>query len=82
VTLRDSEAKKYSQCSMFNALGDKTPCTNGWQYDHSDFDSTIPSAYNWVCEKSGYATWSLTITAVGNAVGTVVLGAMADRLVI
>lgn len=53
-------------------------CTS-WVYDKTDFDSTIPSEFNWVCDTAHYSTDALTATAVGNMIGTIVFGQLADK---
>ena len=56
-----------------------TQCTNGWEYDKTDYELTIPSQYNWVCQREHYATDALTLNAVGNCVGALVFGWGADK---
>lgn len=64
---------------MYDENRTRVACAYGWQYDLTDYDHTIPSDYDWVCGKGQYATWVLTANAVGNAIGTVVLGQAADK---
>lgn len=56
-------------------------CNNGWTYDKTDYDSTIPSDFDWVCDKVGYATDTFTVGTLGSAIGTVVFGILADKWV-
>ena len=54
-------------------------CTNGWEYDKTDYSATIPTEYNWVCGKKHYATEALTASSIGSAVGTILFGWGGDR---
>jgi len=56
-------------------------CQFGWDYDKTDYESTIPSQFNWVCERNHFSTDVYTWTSVGNAFGTVLFGIAADKLV-
>jgi hypothetical protein len=56
-------------------------CNNGWSYDKTDYDDTIPSAFNWVCDRVGYATDTFTVGTLGSAIGTVLFGILADKYV-
>jgi hypothetical protein len=66
---------------MFESLTNHTPvpCRNGWEYDKSDYDATIPTDFNWVCDQDHYGTDALTLYAVGNCIGTLVFGWGADK---
>ncbi|XP_035709656.1 organic cation transporter 1 isoform X2 [Folsomia candida] len=69
----------FSKCEMITANSSRASCSFGWEYDRKDYDLTIPSQYNWVCDKSEWATWALTFGGLGNAVGTIVYGMLADH---
>jgi len=51
----------------------------GWEYDRSVYESTMSTDYNWVCDKSDYPTNAFTTQAVGNAIGTMIFGHLADK---
>jgi len=74
-----NEDGKLSQCEMFGYNGSRIACTRGWEYDLTDYSTTIPSQFDWVCERAEWATWALTVASVGNAVGTIVFGQVADK---
>lgn len=79
----DSDGE-FSKCEMYTDIysrNETVACKSGWSYDLKDYDHTIPSDFNWVCDKAQWATWCLTANAVGNAIGTVVLGQAADKYV-
>ncbi|OXA51668.1 organic cation transporter protein [Folsomia candida] len=75
---------RYSQCLMYDPSDpDRNTtmmCNNGWTYDKTDYDSTIPSDFDWVCDKVGYATDTFTVGTLGSAIGTVVFGILADKI--
>jgi hypothetical protein len=62
-----------------NGNGSVISCPSGWAYDRSEFLSTLPSDHDWVCSKDHYATNVFTATALGNVVGNVVFGLLADK---
>jgi len=73
--------EEFSQCLMYVSQANHTlvPCTHKWDYDHGDYSATIPSTYNWVCDKSKYATQLLTSSPIGTLFGTVLFGIGGDR---
>ena len=72
---------RYSKCEMFspNGNGNIISCPAGWAYDHSNFQSTIPSDFDWVCDKDHYATNVFTVSAIGNVLGNIIFGLLADK---
>lgn len=64
---------------MYTENGSIIACPMGWEYDKSEYESTIASSYNWVCENSGITTDAFTWQALGNAIGTLIFGHMADK---
>jgi len=73
--------ERFSQCFMFASLLNHTPvpCSGGWDYDRTDYDRTIPTEFNWVCEKSFYVTEIATAKIAGSAIGTILFGWAGDR---
>ena len=73
--------ERYSQCEMFspNGNGSIISCPAGWAYDHSDFKSTLPSDFDWVCDKDHYATNVFTASATGIVAGNIIFGLLADK---
>ncbi len=82
---------RFSRCFMYDndieldrsgndtrSLG-VSPCKHGWEYDTTDYDRTIPTDYNWVCERAEYSTHIFSLGALGAAVGQVVFGILADK---
>jgi len=64
---------------MFDEDDNVTPCLYGWEYDTTDYDTTIPSEHNWVCDKIHYPTRCFTMGSFGAAAGTLVFGILADK---
>lgn len=58
--------------------GNITKCQAGWEYDEP-VTSTVPSEYDWVCDRDQYATDCFTWSSVGSAIGTIIFGAIGDK---
>lgn len=69
---------RYSQCTMFTDQGVEK-CKSGWEFDKTDYLSTMPGDFGWVCDNAAIPTNSFTAGAIGNAVGTIVFGHFADK---
>ncbi|KAJ9573947.1 hypothetical protein L9F63_008689, partial [Diploptera punctata] len=75
----DSDGVTYSKCQMYaNGTKNITNCQHGWEYDTTWYSLTAPSQENWVCDKELYVTNAIFFTRVGEAVGSLVLGQLAD----
>ncbi|KAL4681000.1 hypothetical protein H8957_007146 [Semnopithecus entellus] len=57
------------------------PCSQGWEYDHSEFSSTIATELQWdlVCEQKGLNRAASTFFFAGVLVGAVAFGYLSDR---
>ncbi|XP_059219561.1 carcinine transporter [Stomoxys calcitrans] len=92
-TQRDNRgAEKYSSCQMFDvnfteiddwqnwnsASANVTACTNGWSYDQTWYEDTIPSQEDWVCAKDLFVTNVFVVGRVTEVVGSFLLGQMGD----
>ncbi|XP_075835043.1 solute carrier family 22 member 7 isoform X1 [Microtus pennsylvanicus] len=55
------------------------PCSQGWEYDRSEFSSTIATEWDLVCEQRGLNKITSTCFFVGVLLGAVVYGNLADR---
>ncbi|XP_035700484.1 carcinine transporter isoform X1 [Folsomia candida] len=75
---------RYSQCLMYDPSNPNVTmtCNLGWTYDKTDYETTIPSDFDWVCENMGHATDTFTVETIGSAVGTVVFAIMADNFLV
>ncbi|XP_006882203.1 PREDICTED: solute carrier family 22 member 7 [Elephantulus edwardii] len=54
-------------------------CPQGWEYDHSEFSSTIATEWDLVCERKGLNRASSTFFFAGVLVGAVAFGYLSDR---
>ncbi|KAK2113750.1 hypothetical protein P7K49_008016 [Saguinus oedipus] len=55
------------------------PCSQGWEYDRSEFSSTIATEWDLVCEQKGLNKAVSTFFFTGVLVGAVAFGYLSDR---
>ncbi|XP_031202411.1 solute carrier family 22 member 7 isoform X2 [Mastomys coucha] len=55
------------------------PCSQGWEYDRSEFSSTIATEWDLVCQRRGLNKITSTCFFIGVLVGAVVYGYLSDR---
>ncbi|XP_016961208.1 carcinine transporter [Drosophila biarmipes] len=53
-------------------------CQNGWSYDKTWYESTIPTDHNWVCAKDLFVTNVFVVGRVTEVAGSFILGQMGD----
>ncbi|XP_076629444.1 organic cation transporter 1 [Colletes latitarsis] len=56
-----------------------TKCQHGWIYDNRDYDSTLVTELDLVCDSSWWPSTSTTFFYVGSLFGNVVFGWIADK---
>ncbi|KAJ8673336.1 hypothetical protein QAD02_004598, partial [Eretmocerus hayati] len=62
-----------------NTSWPEVPCRYGWQYDKRDYDSTLVTELDLVCDNSWWPSTSTTFFFVGSLFGNVVFGWIADK---
>ncbi|XP_064112316.1 carcinine transporter-like [Macrobrachium nipponense] len=55
-------------------------CQAGWDYDHTDYDSTLSIDQNWVCDSTSLAANWQSIGVAGNVIGTFIFNTLSDLL--
>ncbi|KAH8330354.1 hypothetical protein KR067_001600 [Drosophila pandora] len=53
-------------------------CPNGWSFDKTWYESTIPTDHNWVCAKDLFVTNVFVVGRVTEVAGSFILGQMGD----
>ncbi|KAK7872852.1 hypothetical protein R5R35_006723 [Gryllus longicercus] len=55
------------------------PCAYGWNYDNRDYDVTLVTKFNLVCDDGWWPSTSTTFFYVGSLFGNVLFGWIADK---
>ncbi|XP_072036718.1 organic cation transporter protein-like [Amphiura filiformis] len=88
------EEGSYESCLKYNLTGvlfypginttdftnQTQSCDAGWAYDDSQYESTIITDFNLVCDKNGLSNVAQSVFFAGNLVGSLVFGVLADWL--
>ncbi|KYN04915.1 Organic cation transporter 1 [Cyphomyrmex costatus] len=88
-TVKSDGRRVYSKCHMYDVnyteIIDFSPdwpivkCRYGWNYDTRDYDSTLVTELDLVCDNSWWPSTSTTFFYVGSLFGNVVFGWIADK---
>ncbi|XP_070568360.1 organic cation transporter protein-like [Ptychodera flava] len=57
----------------------KIPCDHGWEYDRSQYKSTVAQQFDLVCDRKYLISLSTSLFMLGTLVGSVVFGIFLDR---
>lgn len=74
---------RYVQCKRYvnSTVGNETTsCDSGWDYDKSEFTSTIVSDWDLVCDKNYLAETSQSVFNFGVMVGAIIFTSLSHRL--
>lgn len=55
------------------------PCQYGWEYDHSEWEATVATEWDLVCDKGLYVTIAYTINGAGGILSMFYVGFIADH---
>ena len=57
-------------------------CQYGWEYDTTWYKMTVSSQEDWVCDKELYVANAIFFCRMGEAIGSLALGQLADMWVL
>ncbi|XP_055487031.1 solute carrier family 22 member 6-A-like [Leucoraja erinacea] len=70
----------WSNGTWGNGSGAETqPCTDGWEYDRSQFSNTIVTEWDLVCGQKALKRIAQSIYMAGLLIGAIVLGRLSDK---
>lgn len=64
----------------FNSTYGIISCQSGWDYSHTDYDTTLSMDRNWVCDADSQGANWISVGLAGNVVGTLVFNSVSDFL--
>ncbi|XP_072546098.1 solute carrier family 22 member 7-like [Salminus brasiliensis] len=92
VSIPRHEDGTFSSCHMFSEARfhlltnssnstelPEVQCQDGWEYDHSQFKSTLATEWDLVCDKKSMNKATATIFFSGVMVGAAIFGSLSDR---
>ncbi|XP_037077485.1 carcinine transporter-like [Pollicipes pollicipes] len=62
-----------------NASWPTAPCRHGWEYDMTDYDETLTTKFDLVCEDAWQPNFCTTLFYTGSLFGNVLFGWVADK---
>ncbi|XP_039277763.1 organic cation transporter 1 isoform X2 [Nilaparvata lugens] len=68
-----------SHVDNVNATLPTIPCQYGWTYDRNNYDSTLVTELNLVCDDSWKPSLATTLFYLGSLIGSIVFGFISDR---
>lgn len=79
--MRDIQWTSYNGTLSYTVTNRTKECTDGWEFDTTQFSTTVATTQGWVCERGHYSYYTLSTSMAGNAVGTFLLPLLADKYV-
>ncbi|ALC47410.1 CG7084 [Drosophila busckii] len=73
-----TEIQDWTHWNMSQRSNETTVCQNGWTYDQTWYDSTIPTQENWVCAKDLFVTNVFVVGRITEVVGSFIFGQLGD----
>ncbi|CAL1269580.1 unnamed protein product [Larinioides sclopetarius] len=73
-----TEMLDFGNYSLLNGSTTR-PCDQGWEYDHTYWDSTASTKWDMVCDDAHYNSFVLTMYNVGSIIGTPIYGSLSDN---
>ncbi|XP_063593581.1 carcinine transporter-like [Penaeus indicus] len=82
ITLSDLDLTSdlASFTAKVDATYDRIDCQHGWDYDQTDYDTTLSTEQDWVCGRDTLSANWQSIGVAGNVVGTFVFNSLSDIL--
>ncbi|XP_077539872.1 organic cation transporter protein-like [Haemaphysalis longicornis] len=74
-----SDGATWNLSGMVNQSAAKQPCEQ-FRYDDLYYDETVPTKWDLVCDRGHLPSLVYTVGTVGGILGTLIFGAMADRI--
>ncbi|CAG5130923.1 unnamed protein product [Candidula unifasciata] len=68
-----------SSSNVWNKTNRLTPCVNGYEFSRVDYQDTITSEFDLVCNNKFWISTSKSVFFVGRLVGAVIFGQLSDR---
>ncbi|XP_068243997.1 carcinine transporter-like [Palaemon carinicauda] len=65
----------------FTVSNETVACSQGWEHDRYEFLETVATLNNWLCDKEKYSSYMMSMSTIGNAVGTLVIPVLADKYI-
>ncbi|XP_071800669.1 organic cation transporter protein-like isoform X2 [Asterias amurensis] len=90
ASIPQSDGEGYDQCERYNVTGvsfhpgldprnlSVEGCLDGWVFDTSQYQTTIKTDFNLVCDRKSLSNLAQSVYFVGILIGSLVFGSLAD----
>ncbi|KAH9381098.1 hypothetical protein HPB48_010770 [Haemaphysalis longicornis] len=72
--------QRYSQCQRRDLDTNATVPCDSWEYDHTDYKSTIVDEWDLVCSRSWLVSLSQSVYMAGYMTSMIIFGQLSDRI--